>query len=311
MVDTTTMSEPNTGPVDIATADALIAGLDRAEETPLYVFEKRNVQVRRRKVPGSKAILNATSGDVVCLVSSRYNILQHTMAFAALTSAVRDLGYADTARFIVENDGDLVRVAVILPTVAVPNQTGERIELGVRLTNSYNKTNSFHGELYLYRPTASGDGRAIAAPWARVGMPRMAKHHTTNSVEGIEADLVILLRTAIDAVGRIGRVIDDAATDPIRFQNEVQKAAFLRQVVIGQRHLDEVLPHVPDETTRWDLYTAVTTYTSLGDLTRIMRDNIADLAERRILEPKVIVTPSVADAEATEANRTMVPAVST
>jgi hypothetical protein len=131
-------------------------------------------------------------------------------------------------------------------------------------------------------------------------------------VAAIEADLEILLCAAIDSVGRIGRIIDDAANDPIIFVNDAQKAAFLRPVMIGQRHLDEVLPHVPDRTNRWDLYTAVILYTSLaGNLTRIMRDNIADLAERRILEPKILVTPSVADAEAAEGNNSTATVVST
>lgn len=302
------------GMVDSVTADAVIAGLDSAAETPLFIMERRNVQNRRRKVPGSKAIINTATGDVVCLVSTRYNILQHSTAFAALTEAVRSLGLDGEARFAIEDDNDLVRVAAVFPTVTIPTQTGERIELGVRLTNSYNKTNSFHGEIFLYRPDIGGgkyETAGIAAPWARVGVPRMAKHHTTNSVMAIEQDIEDFISNVIGSVDLIGAIINSAADDPVLFVSEAQKGAFLRPVLIGQRHLEEVLPFVPDRTSRWELYTLVTTYTSLSsELTPLMRDNINDFAERRILEPKALIVPSAADAEAAEAQHGPVTALS-
>lgn len=278
--------------MDAETAIKRVGELAAADETHVYVHSTTRAIT---PIPGMKAIVNRSTGDVVCVVSSRYTILQHSMAFTAMIRAIESLGLGNISRFAIEISGDrnLVRMAAIFKSVTIATPNNEPVWLGVRITNSYNKTNSFNGDVLLWYPR-----RSTVTILGRTSVPRFAKHHTGISGENAEEYIREFVERVISNTSPIERLIEKATDDTLTFETVSQREAFLRPIMVGKKHIDAVIDLIPNVTSRWEVFSVVTAYTSLNrDLSPIMRDNINDYAERHLLEPKIVVVPSVSDAE--------------
>ena len=125
--------------IDLEELRGQINGLATAKECPVVYVE----QTEQGNVPKSaeeyKAVVNEKTGAVECIASKGYVVIQHKQAFDAVLDAVAAASRGAKFRASVMEQNGRAWMTVVFSDVKADDGL-DGIELGIRVTNSYDKT---------------------------------------------------------------------------------------------------------------------------------------------------------------------------
>lgn len=139
--------------MDLQELKSKLAGLATAKEAPL-VWVDETAGMAPIPMPNHKAIINEKTNKVEAVTSKGYVIIQHKEAFAACIDALAAAKEGAKFKASVMEQGGRAWMTVVYED-AVANDGKSGIEIGVSISNSYDKTSSlkFGGSQGNYKQT--------------------------------------------------------------------------------------------------------------------------------------------------------------
>jgi hypothetical protein len=289
--------------VNVSEAQDLIGQLDIAEEVPLYyripehrlnqdgTFHRQyeNGQIAyippEGTVKGSKGVWNTNTGSFAAVVSDGYSLMQHGDVFGVVLNQIGNLD--KNSLFAVENDGNIARLEVLFPDIIIPDDSKEGIQLGMRFVNSFDKSTGANGEFFGFRQTCS-NGMYLERIFGKVsfGMRHVGNKDLIDEWGVVVTDFVeSILQTAHSTLQPI---IEEAISSEVDFGTEDIRFATIKEIVGTNKATEAIAEKVPLQTTRWDIYNAMTDVATHLDVTHSTRDHIERRAEKHVLIPKQI-----------------------
>lgn len=289
-------------------ASRSIAQLDRAAEVSLFFKlpeyltpngapytidvvggQKIELAAGYHAVPHNKGVINLRSGSLAAVTGTEYAILQHGDAFGVSANVVQSLGAK--ALYRVENDGNVARMEVLFPDIAVKDDTKEGVTLGVRMSNSYDKSCGFHGELFGYRQYCSNGMYSRKL----LGEINISARHVGENFINLEKDVLNFVKYVMDSPNVVESVIANAISSKLEFLNTDQIYDTVFDAVNGNMKQAELISaEIPLVTNRWTVFNAFTRYLSHEDITHKTRDDLAVKAENVLMNdsfaPVVLTT---------------------
>jgi hypothetical protein len=273
--------------------------LDRAAEIPLFyklpdhltpggkAYEveisgghKILLEPGYHNVPHNKGVLNLTRGTLAAVVGSDYSVLQHGDALGVSMNVIQSLGVKSLYK--VENDGNVARMEVLFPDIKVRDDSKQGVQLGVRISNSYDKSTSFRGELYGYRSICS-NGMYLRK---MLGEIQISARHVGENFVGLEQTVLEFVKKVLDAPQVVESAITDAIHAKLEFADNDQLYDTIFTITQNMKQAEKIIEQIPLKTNRWTAFNAFTRYMSHEDVTHKTRDELAIKSEKVLLDPK-------------------------
>lgn len=232
-------------------------------------------------------IKNDTTDKEVCTVSDKYAILQHNDALNLIISGIRAAGI--TGGGVMRNYHDNVVVECFFDNLTVRDHSQDgHIQLGMRFTNSFNKSVGFSGEAYSWRQScANGMLTSRLLPNA----PHIFFKHMGDVVERITNNVKSFVENIVKMEGSLLTIINEARNEIITFESHDQLIRYTSQFVGSEKRAKQIFEIEPVElqSTKWDLYNALTSVVSHDDtLSYHQYTTIHNGAQDMLLKPVVL-----------------------
>lgn len=301
--------------VSYADAAGQATGLDRAKIIPLLYDQtwgqtdlvwdrKENVPVQDplglQQYRDRQAVLNLGTGRIAATVSPGYSLLQHQDMVEAVLDGIQRTGFADDAIYRIENDRNIVRLEMLFPEVTLADDVSrDGLSLGFRFVNSVDKSNGFRADVYLWRKVcANGNYLGKAIPGGKINM-----YHVGNWTERIRTIAHDYVTAVTDNIVGLQEMIDGVMHREVRFEKPADLEATVAAIV-GRTTLPDEMPQIPLITTNWEIYQAITHWTTHSSkISNQTRDNANAMAEKALfVAPKleIVHAKDLALREATE-----------
>lgn len=254
-------------------------------------------------------ILNVEMGEIAATVSKRYEPLQHKTMVHSILNAVERAGLADQGIYRIENDRNVARLEMLMPSMTLRDDvSAEGLNVGFRFVNSYNTSNSFRADLFLWRLVCS-NGLYL---FSRVPEAKINLRHVGNWMEDMPRLAADYMQTTIDSLPVIQEKIDTAQQRVLQFETLKDMEATIADIIRRSRGIDDILQVLPVKTDKngilevsyWDVYQGITNYTTHSTrLSHAARDDIGFNAERALFGPdpvRIIRAPETAPREIAE-----------
>lgn len=260
--------------------------LDYAELHPVYFL---NGDESRFKV-----IKNSTTNSEVCTVSNRYQLLQHRDAVNHILSGIQAVGIegAGTLR----NYHDSVVVETYFDNLNIrDNSQDGHINLGMRFTNSFDKTKGFNGVLFGHRQVCeNGMIMNKMVPNA----PRLSIRHLGDITANITNTIHKFVENIFRMENTVIEIIDSTKNNIISFQNNDTRLEFFKTLV-GSQERAELITSINSmelEETQWNIYNALTAFVSHSpDLSYTQYNNIHNKAQDFLISPRMTIQNQIED----------------
>jgi hypothetical protein len=277
------------------TADEMnerIQTLDQAELVPLFyqlpgsMFGDDNAFINEDgkeyyrgenyQIPGQFGIINKKSCNIVNTVSSRYHLVQHKEIFSTILNALEHAGLEDPL-YHIENDGDLVRLEGMFNSYKLHDDSKSGIIPGFRFIHGYDNT-AIKGEFYGMRLVCLNG----------MTSSQLVKDHSfsirhLSNVGKADEMIGTFINNILSSIELIEDTVSDAMDIELKFDNMELMSEFL-EPILGQKQMATKLAYkLPLETTRYNVYNAITEYATHGDVTRVARDKILRNAEKVLI----------------------------
>lgn len=281
---------------DFNEASKLVQQLDRAAEIPLYFKlpdylcpdgkpyeiqvsggQKIEIAPGYHAVPHNKGVLNLSKGTLAAVTGMDYSVLQHGDGLGIAMNTIESLGMK--ALYAIENDGNVARMEVLFPDIHVQDDTQEGVTLGVRMSNSYDKTTGYHGELFGYRQWCSNGMYSRKM----LGEINISARHVGENFSTLEQDVLKFVQHVIESPKVVQSYITAAIEAKLEFLDNQQVYDTIWDTTGNMKQAEAIAADIPLVTNRWTVFNAITAYYSHSDVTHKTRDDLAIKAEKILL----------------------------
>ena len=267
----------------------LVQRIDEVKEVPVYFTD---INGDYAEIQRSKGVVNARNGHYIATVSNRYSIFQNKSLLQSITSVCEENSFEPWGKVTAEP----TRFAIdcIFPEFgAITDNSPQGINMGAKLTNSYDKSWIAAGFGFLYRLICKN------GMYAKSMMPELQfsqRHVGVNDgnpskiIEGFDR----FVRMIEPAKEVIGDYIHEAMDTPVKFQNLDQIAATLG-AMIGSMKAGNYMVNALDNKenlspSKYDLYNAVTAFATHSGLSMKREHDISRMGEI-LLQPETVIVP--------------------
>jgi|TARA_R100001530_G_scaffold62534_1_gene44989 hypothetical protein len=235
-----------------------VMGLDMATERDVWttqkdapIYEQGTIST---KSLSHKGIWNIDKNHLSCIASKNYKIIQHKEAFGQLFDTFGRLGVKVTGR--INNDGDRVVGDFLFESMVDDGQKG--IKMGMRIKNSYNKTQSLSAELFAFRLICSNGmvlGRAIKGV-------KLRRVHLGSF--DVRKEMESFITKAINSNEDLKMIVNNAMSDTLEWE---YCKTILKRVIDVKKYRETIIFELSeiDKVTRWDIYNAITHLATHGE----------------------------------------------
>lgn len=284
---------------DFNEASRLVQQLDRATEIPLYYKlpdylhpegkpytidvpggQKIEIEPGYHSVPHNKGVINLRTGTLAAVTGMEYSVLQHGDALGVAMNTIHGLGI--DALYAIENDGNVARMEVLFPGISVQDDTQDGVMMGVRLSNSYDKSTSFRGEFFGFRQWCANGCYSKRI----LGEININARHVGENFSSLEKDVLKFVRHVIESPKVVQSVITQAIEAKVEFLDQQQVYDTIYTQLGNMKQAEKIAAEIPLKTNRWTVYNAFTRYLTHEDVTHKTRDNLADKAEKVLLDDR-------------------------
>lgn len=246
----------------------LAKSLDRATETTMYkpVLDEKGQPKHHSDgrpqvtaVQGRYLIENVDFKETASATSEDYTIVQHRDVYEALADNIQTLGIPVEGWLV--NDRHSVEALVTFKNSNIKDDSEKGVKLGIRVTNSYDQSNSLRGELWAYRLICS-NGMRVGSVNHEATMRRL--HRGTILVE---KEMQNFIKKAVASEEKLQALVEENIQESLDWQYVERLLPALIstdkwRVAIKEELKREVQGRAP---TRWDLYNAFTSIATNGE----------------------------------------------
>jgi hypothetical protein len=203
-------------------------------------------------------IKNTSTTEEVCTVTDRYSILQHSDALNLILTGIQSSGI--TGAGTVRNYGNNVVVETYFDNLTVRDHSQDgHIQLGMRFTNSFDKSIGFNGTSFGWRQSCSN---GLLTDRMLPNAPHISFKHMGNVIERITASIKTFVEDMVKMEGSLLTIMNEAQNEIITFSSMDQLITFTSQYTGSERRAKLVfdLEPIELETTKWALYNSLTAY---------------------------------------------------
>lgn len=210
-----------------------------------------------------RVIKNDATNREVCTISDRYSILQHNDALNLILTGIEAAGI--TGGGVLRNYHNNIIVETFFDNLTIRDHSQDSyIQLGMRFTNSFDKSIGFTGGLTGWRQICSNGmllGRLLP------NAPHISFNHCGDVVKRITDSMMNFVESVIKMEGSLLTIINEAREEIITFESHDQLIRFTSQFVGSERRANQIFEIEPIEleTTKWSIYNALTSYASHTD----------------------------------------------
>lgn len=253
--------------------------LDEARQKEVFVGENNNPEFKADKY---LAVYNIDKKRLSCIATNKYKILQHGDAFGAVVEELKTLNLPVNG--FIRNKGDRVDIMVLFNSVMV--EIGEdKLQVGVRFSNSYDLTRTFYGEFAGFR-LACANQMFLGKVIENIKMGR--KHY--ESLQEVGELVRNFIKEATDNCDTLKEVINIAIEDT--YEWELSKKIFEKMITI-KKYRKQILVELEEyhgrQITRWDLYNIVTKIATHGEkVSNYAFDWLQNKAQEILVKPIIL-----------------------
>lgn len=263
---------------------------DKAIEVPIFYGENK------KDTHDFKGIYNARTKELVQVASKHYTVIQHRDILEAIHDSLKARGLNVKGRL--DNFGNSVRLDVVFPGVSVKDDTKKGISLGIRATNSYDRARSFKLEMFAFRMLCQ-NGMSLGKALDNI---KEVVFHFGNKTKEFVRDIVSkFIEKVVASSGDLQNLVQQSIKDKLDFRTT---SKLLEKLIVFKKHRGKILEKLnistiekydkkkkkrsfeyvkedkKESVTRWELYNAITNYTSHEDkLGQSTEDNIQNVAQ--------------------------------
>ncbi|MDD3267109.1 MAG: DUF932 domain-containing protein [Burkholderiales bacterium] len=228
-------------------------------------------------------IKNDVSKKEVCTISKRYSILQHKDALNLVLSGIQAIGI--TGGGIMRNYGDTIVAEMYFDNLTVRDHTQDgHINVGMRFTNSFNKSLGFSGSAFLWRQVCQN---GMLANKLLPNAPSMSFKHMGNVIERIGDSVKEFVQGLVTVESSLLEIINESTQQVIKFENDENQLKFIIEQVGSERKAKQFIDIEPVELTmdKWSLYNVLTHFASHEDLSYPQYEKIHENAQKLLINP--------------------------
>jgi len=236
-------------------------------------------------------IWNTSTGKEICPITKKYQILQHRDAVYAILEAVTAAGI--TGSGTLRNFGDVISSELYFDNLTMDDPSSDQtIQLGMRFTNSFNKSTGFHGDAFAFRQ-ACKNGMLVNRILEK-SIP-ISFMHTGNILSRVSDAVKSFITNLVTIEETMVSLISKSQDEVIVFYNTEKQIEFLEpyagsakqaRLIISTGSLD-LMP------TKWAIYNAMTSYASHDESISYNRyDLLHNKAQDLLLTPVSNLNPN-------------------
>jgi len=280
----------------------LVKQLDHAVEIPLFYKlpdhlvqdgKPYEVQLGNGKIklvepgyhaaPHNKGVLNLATGTLAAVTGKEYSVLQHGDALGVSLNVINGLG--TKALYAVENDRNVARLEVMFPEITIHDDSADGIALGVRLSNSYDKTTGFNGEFYGFRQVCANGMYSRKL----LGEINISARHVGDNFQSLTELVTNFVKRVLDSPKVVEDMIAQAISQKLEFTDNEQVYNTIWDITRNIKQTEKIVERIPLKTDRWTVFNAFTHYASHADVTHKTRDDLSLKAEKILM---TTITPA-------------------
>jgi len=265
---------------DPGTARHALESLDTVTTKPLYFWdEDAEGQPELKRLENHRLLFNATAREPVVPATLIYAVLPHAEAFARILDAVEGMNL-ETMCYL-EDLGNTARLWLLFPDSWDEHPF---VNVGIRITNSYDMSVSLQGDLVLW--SVPNDSAIVLSRTKDLGLPPLALPHRAMAYENLEERVRCYIETARSETVRqaVDTEIERTAAIILRFQSDDEKTKLLREI-FGKKLSARVATRMPETLSRWEFFRIVADVAHKEDLPPLMREIFRAKAEAFLCAP--------------------------
>jgi len=225
-------------------------------------------------------VWNKTTSHLSCVASRRYGIVQHRDVLEAFADTLQEVGLNIRGGIHYDEKGDEMRVQVFFQDEEkLIKDDAKGIQLGVRLINSYNLTNSLRGEMWGLRLVCSN---GMKLP----GFEAVYRRNHMGVID-VKKGMTDFVKTIIERRPVIEKLVMKNIEETLEYELSVKVFQKLFEVKKHRKILlNKLEAYKGKRFTKWELYNMVTNYATHGQGLRISAiDWLQDKARKLLTQP--------------------------
>jgi len=254
------------------------ASVDTAENVDV-IYEREG---KLKTTKDYKGIYNIDRKELAGIVSSKYAIIQHRDVIDSVGAVIDKLGMAVHGN--IKQYENVLRGEMVFMDQSIPLvKDGEQgIRLGFRFTNSYDRSTSFRLEMYGFRLICS-NGMVLGHVMNNI--KEITLHVGQKPYEIINTKIEDFIHNVINSSTELQAYVSASIADTIAWKSAEQ---VLDKIMYSKKHAKALKDILMEDNknmkklTRWDLYNALTKYTSHNKLSK-SAENWIQIQSQRIL----------------------------
>jgi hypothetical protein len=226
-------------------------GLDRAE--------KKEVLVNNEIQGKYQAIWNVDKNRLACIASDKYTIVQHDDVMNDVVDTFKEFNLTNVQGGVT-NYGDRVFLDVCFKDKVLKDDSEEGILIGVRFSNSYDKSATFSCEPFAYRSVCI-NGMVLGRIFSQIKIRQIHKGMVSHG------SIFDFMKKAIEIYEPLKILVSNAMAESIEWE---MAESILKNLIIRKKYLKELKQMLVNKTkiSRWDIYNAITNIATHGQKIR-------------------------------------------
>jgi len=268
--------------------EGLVGRVDDAKTVALCGVETDHLPLNMFPIGGFQGVYNLGTKKVASVTSDQYTIIQHKDVLNATIAALHSFGHEVQGTLV--NRHDRISVMFSFPDIVL-NDESDGIEVGGVINNSYDTTGSFKGHAHMIRVVCT-NGMTMRRILPETNF---SVRHIGEVNDKVIGALETYYTGLVKDQSAVSEVIDAAMATGLEFVDSRQVEDTLAFQLGKRKHAANIVDQTWDgelETNKWDLYNAVTEYTSHTPMTYQVYDAIGDAA-MKMLSPNTTIAPFV------------------
>ncbi|MCH7761624.1 DUF932 domain-containing protein, partial [candidate division TA06 bacterium] len=219
-------------------------GLDRAKQKSVFISKDGKLSRDEKYI----AIWNVDQNHLATIATTRYKIVQHKDAIGAVLDEIQRYGF--TGKGVIRDYQDVVTLEFIFDNIKFSpvQNVGDIVHVGIRVTNSINKTTGLNGSIFAKRMVCLNG--MMANKILKNGVLREVHIGNLNAKHAIRK----FLKVAIDSTELLRKYVSEALKDSFEMELATKVLFELFKVDKYRKAITEKLQEKKDEfgnLTRW------------------------------------------------------------
>lgn len=217
------------------------------------------------------AIWNDDAEKLACIASKKYAIIQHRDVVESFVKSIQSVGLNVKGELVFQEHGNVMRISAFFQDHRIQDDA-QGIDLGIRITNSYDSTLGLRGDVWGMRLVCSNGMKipGFETAYKRIHIGR------ASASEG----MVEFLKIVVEKKPQIMALVEEN----IKAQLDLDKAVIIvKKLVPQKKHQKKLLEDLEEfrekPFTKWELYNVLTSYSTHGKLAPAAEDMIQRVAQ--------------------------------